>query len=209
MFAEPHALGFDPTMALVCGPDGQRDYDITIRSQHGEDVVYRTCGVLFDAGSDHLVGRGTRVWKAARIDPSSGKVGSETVVLKDSWVDTPREREGDILARIRRSASPKDKTALDGFLLTVLEFGDVIIAGQPDCTRVPPKNQDHPPEPQTGTKRRRAQAAKPERRHCQQVHHRIVYRELGTPLRDETSMVTVFNALADVCRGEYSMPRQA
>ena len=92
MFAEPHALGFDPTMTLVCGPDGQRDYDITIRSQHGEDVVYRTSGVLFDAGSDHLVGRGTRVWKAARIDPSSCEVGLETVVLKDSWVDTPRER---------------------------------------------------------------------------------------------------------------------
>ena len=90
MFAEPHALGFDPTMTLVCGPDGQRDYDIAIRSQHGKDVVYRTCGVLFDAGFDHLVGRGTRVWKAARIDPSSGKRSGKVADCARRYLDSCR-----------------------------------------------------------------------------------------------------------------------
>ena len=84
-------MGFDPTVTLFRHPSGETSFDIVVRSAHEEDAVYRTNATLFDAGHDQLLGRGTRVWKAARLDKDSGQSTAKTVVLKDSWVDADRK----------------------------------------------------------------------------------------------------------------------
>ena len=112
-------------------------YDVVVHSQAGEEHVYRTLRVLFDGGSDHVIGKGTRVWVALRVDPVSGDTIGDPVVLKDSWVGRHREREGNILDRIRESTSSLDTTEqsrLEGALVTILDHGDVRIAGESDCT---------------------------------------------------------------------------
>ena len=136
LLAEQHELGYDPTM-VVLPPDsaGRTQYDIVVRSGRDGKHIYRTIDVVFDAGSDRLLSRGTRVWKAIRV--VDGVPNGEPVILKDAWVSTGRQREGDIDARIRRSATvlpEDDRTCLENMLLTILDHGDVVVAGVPDRT---------------------------------------------------------------------------
>ena len=186
MYAEPHALGFDPTMVPSQAPDGSVQYDISVPSSSGEVHVYRTIGVLYDGGLGALCGRGTRVWKARRLDEAGEMVG-DPVALKDSWVDQHREREGDVSSRIRQSSvslEREDFDLLNEMLLTVLDHGDVLVSGRPDCTRSLPTDNKSGIRPL-------------------QVHYRIVYAEVGTPLREERSLHAVYQALTDVCGGTY------
>ena len=182
MYAEPSALGFDPTMTSSQAPDGSVRYDISVPSPSGEVHVYRTTGVLYDGGFGALRGRGTRVWKARRLNEVGELVGAP-VALKDSWVDWHREREGDISSRIRESSASlerEDFELLNEMLLTILDHGDVLISGRPDCTRSLPPDKKSKVD-------------------SLQVHYRIVYAEVGTPLREETSLHVIYQALTDIC----------
>ena len=193
-YAEHHALGFDPTITLVKSPEGRTQYDITVCSGTSEWRVFRTVDVLFDAGSHCVVGRGTRVWKVREVDSATGDMVGEPLVLKDAWVDKHREREGNINARIRESASTlsaADRAQLDKILLTVLCHGDVVVAGAPDRTIATLDARS--PTAEHGT------AAPSDR---DQAHYRIVFREVCIPLSEELALSTVFGALADVCEGE-------
>ena len=165
------------------GSDGSIQYDVCVPSCDGPHV-YRTTDILYDGGFGTLAGRGTRVWKARRLD-AAGEMTGEPVALKDAWVDRHREREGDISARIRQSSSvlePEDHELLNNMLLTVLDHGDVYISGLPDRTRLLP-------------------TVVPQNEFSGQVHYRIVCAEVGIPLREETSLHAVYQALVDVCGG--------
>ena len=198
-------LGFDPSMVPIRAKDGSLQYDITVHSSQGTHQVYRTIGVLFDGGSKVLLGRGTRVWEAMRLDDSGQAIG-ESVALKDCWVDSFREREGDITTRIRQSATTlddEDRTKLGEMLLEIVGHGDVHVGGNPDRTQRSPTGPhicsspscDHPAPADDD----------PECDDKDQVHYRIVYAEVGQPLQDETSLLAIYKALMDACAGMCSV----
>ena len=66
-------------------------YEVTVRAPTGEETCYRTIKLLSAAATAHLLGKGTRVWKAVRL--VDGEPTGDPVVLKDSWVDEDRRRE--------------------------------------------------------------------------------------------------------------------
>ena len=66
-FAQPDALGFDPTIIPVKESDGTLQYDITIGSGGPKQETYRTLSLLWGADTNRVVGHGTRVWKARRV----------------------------------------------------------------------------------------------------------------------------------------------
>ena len=114
--------------------------DIDVRVADGTYQTYRTKQLLSDAGGVYLQGRGTRVWTAVRLE--NGSETGELVALKDSWVDEYREREGSLNHRIRRAAVlQEDRDKLDDSIVRVALYGDVYVAGVPDCTRMVPDSE--------------------------------------------------------------------
>lgn len=186
IFAKPHELGYDPTMMKIRDDDGDIQYEIMVRSESGEEHRYRTVEVLSAPGEAYLIGRGTQVWKAMRVE--DGQETGESIALKDAWVDDHREREGIIESRIRSDASSSDQGAiLENRLVHVVCHGDVFVESVQDCTRLISPGDS----PGVGSG--------PSSKH--QVHYRIVYREIGTSLYEETSLAKVFRALGDVADG--------
>ena len=192
-------LGFDPTIERRTFTDDHGVYDILIRDKDGKSQVFRTLDILYD-GSDQILGRGTRVWRAQRVD--SGVLIGDPVALKDSWVDDHREREGDIDIRIRQSAlllDDEDRERLVNSLLTVVCHGDVVIEGCRDHTR--PIPTDRAPRRISKIPLHHPGSRIPPSPSLQ-THYRIAFQEVGKPLRDETSLGDIFKAIVDVCAGK-------
>ena len=195
-------LGFDPTITRLLEVDGREQYDILLPCKNGAVQVFRTLDVLYD-GSDQILGRGTRVWKAQRV--VSDELVGEPVALKDSWVDDYREREGSIDARIRQAAfslKKEDRDRLERCLLTVIGYGDVTIGDHPDRTL--PVPADRLVRKTSCSTLHRETSCIPVAPSTLLTHHRIAYREIGKPLRTETSLGDVFKAIVDVCGGMFS-----
>ena len=199
LFARPHELGFDPTMTPVPQPDGTLQYDIVVRSADGEKQVYRTQELLSISRIDYPVGKGTRVWKAVKLE--NGAERGEPVALKDSWVDEHRTREGYTIASINKSAVEDELTeAIKTALLTVETHGDVVVEGLLDRTRPFPTEDastNSPAEASTSS----SSCASPH--HTESlVHYRIVFKEVCEPLAEESSISRIFRALVDICKGK-------
>ena len=178
--------------------DGQPQYDIVVRTQNESTSVYRTNTVLSDRGGASLLGRGTRVWAARKVE--HGQELGEVVALKDCWVDGHREREGSLNLRIRASGVTQAASScdeLDGALVKVSTFGDVYVAGMQDCTRLIPHGTK--PQPRlissslTGPKQAELLV---------QVHTRIIYSDVGRPLTHVASLSFFFASLAKAVEGE-------
>ena len=94
---------------------------------HGETVtkVYKTIAIISDMSSN-LRGRTTRVYEAYDVENPNSKV-----VIKDSWVNANRPKEGDTLSEILDDASDDEKA----MFLTVLIHGVVTINGREDLTQ--------------------------------------------------------------------------
>ncbi|KJA13397.1 hypothetical protein HYPSUDRAFT_92767 [Hypholoma sublateritium FD-334 SS-4] len=122
-------LGFDPNMELI-QHQGQWNYRITITgpdsSGNSETKTYETTGLL--SSRPHKIrGRATRIYEAYDVeDPER-----EPIVVKDSWVEAKRPREGDTLCNVLEGATAEERS----FFLTMLQHGVVDILGRPDCTR--------------------------------------------------------------------------
>ena len=105
------------------------NYKITVKGKdnHGHIVtkVYRTIDIIADLSSN-LRGRATRVYEAYEVGNPDSKV-----VIKDSWVDVSRTKEGDTLSEILDGASDDEKS----MFLTVLVHGVVEIGGREDTTQ--------------------------------------------------------------------------
>lgn len=182
-------------MTLLKQEDRTARYDILVRSETGEEQLYRTLELLHDQAAEYLLGRGTRVWKAMKIE--HGEEVGEPVALKDAWVDHFREREGDIDTRIRNSVVHGSQSeALSLGLLTIVSHGDVLVAGAQDSTRSLPVDRTIAgDDPVAGGSKNSCPPY--------QVHYRLVYKEVGTPLHSVTSLSTAFRALRDVTRSAY------
>jgi Fungal protein kinase len=87
--------------------------------------VYKTIDIIADMSSN-LRGRATHVYEAYDVENPGSKV-----VIKDSWVDSNRPKEGDTLSEILDDASDDEKA----MFLTVLIHGVVTIDGREDLTR--------------------------------------------------------------------------
>ena len=184
---------------------GTTHYDIVVRSPNGTEEVYRTQQLLAGSGHYYPMSRGTRVWKAIKLE--SGKEVGTPVALKDAWVDVNRAREGATSASVLEYAvSDAHQTALHDSLLTVLTHGDVFVAGVRDCTRPLPTGEetayDAVPSCPESPEVRRMLSWRSAR--VQQVHYRVVHEQIGVPLGEFTSLKTVFGALRDACGGSSS-----
>ncbi|THG93529.1 hypothetical protein EW026_g7729, partial [Hermanssonia centrifuga] len=169
--------------------------EIVVQSENDGEELYRTINLLSDIGSADLIGRGTRVWKAVKV--VNGEEFGEPVALKDSWVDYNRQREGAIHDRIRESIIAIGQAELfTQYFLTVECYGDVLVLDEQDRTRLP---QDHSV---SSSPELAATSLSVHTSEYHQVHHRIVFKEVGLPLSKVTSLLEVFNALGDVVDGK-------
>lgn len=224
MYASPSGLGWDTTMRCVTNgaevDDGSTRYDIDVRSSDGTTTTYRTIRLLSDTGSEYLRGKGTRVWLVRKME--DGVECGEPVVLKDSWVDSNLQMEGDNLNAIRNcETDPPTGDLLDKYLLTVSCHGKVYVDGKLDHTlchlsgpdalhtrlRFRLQTSSHPPGA-------RIQALG-HHRHGQLIshslgkmpiyrahdHYRIVYSEVCEPLNTLTHLSDVFGVLSQAVKG--------
>lgn len=119
-------------MKLVNSSQEGPQYEIKVREPPQTECVYRTVGVLSHVGADSLIGRGTRVWKARKLDEYGSPSGPECA-LKDVWVRSDRPIEHKVIADIKK-AQPEYRE----HFLTVLEAGFVLVGqsnSQPDNTK--------------------------------------------------------------------------
>ena len=169
-------------------------YDISVRSPDGHLTVYRTLDIIADRGAKNLRSKGTRVWKAVRLD--DGVPVGEPVALKDCWVET-EGREADIIAKLLQSPLFVAMPDYARFFLTTDSHGDVFIDGKPETTAICSRmNKKQPPG-----------YIKPDDELTELVpmfhffHYRIAFKEIGESLNLCTSLATVFSVLADASIG--------
>jgi len=136
-FASRTALGYDPTIERVGQLDSKAVYHIKVpveRESLRDDApkfrLFETESLLSDAGAEAFRGRGTRVWTVREV--VNGKPAGPLMVLKDSFVNKDRPREGDTTRKIVGALPEGDERRLH--FLTVVVDGDVVIDGRPDTT---------------------------------------------------------------------------
>ena len=107
-------------------------YDIELSSQMPDGLmrtrVYETTRIICDSANS-MRGRATRVYEASVKDLEDASI-TRTVVVKDSWIDVGRSKEGDTLAALLESATLEEKE----LFLTVIQHGVVRVNGQDDST---------------------------------------------------------------------------
>lgn len=208
-------IGLDPTIRPL--KNTQR-YDIVLRANNGDVRTYRTLKTLASRPPEILFGRATRVWTALRVE--DGKEVGEPVVLKDAWVDLDRAQEGSILEKVRAAVRlAEDAQPSEDFFPTVDCHGDVIFNEGTSNTldhtrcfeesgaRIGPSASSREQLLQSlavSATSSNGQSSDTESRAAKcLVHYRIVFQEVCTTLCDETSLPTIFGALARVTLGKH------
>ena len=114
--------------------NGAWHYDITVITRNSDGTentqVYETYKVICDA-ANNIRGRATRVYEAHIADPEKKHILSRRAVIKDSWVDVGRTKEGDTLFELLQGATSEER----GLFLSVLQHGVVQIDGCDDTTQ--------------------------------------------------------------------------
>ena len=111
MYASQHSdLGYDPTMTPAPPSNGFPQYDITVHTEDGKDHVYRTIHKVGGRGECILLGSGTWIWEAVRL--IDGKQVGEPVLLKDTWVNYHRPREGTTYADLWAAATTAEQRTI-------------------------------------------------------------------------------------------------
>ncbi|KAF7799147.1 hypothetical protein EIP86_010378 [Pleurotus ostreatoroseus] len=196
LYAEPHQLGWDPTMTLL--PDGH-NFDIMVTSGK-EARTYRTKEILSDRGSRELLGKASRVWKAVRME--DGEETGPVVVLKDCWPKLCDPREGEIIRCIRKILlDQRESKSIESLFLNVEWDGDTLIRTDvafPDSTLIVNANSA-----QRSTNRKEAAGISAESR---LVHYRVVISPVSTgSLHGQTSLPTIYKSLSHMTRALRAM----
>ncbi|KAI6004745.1 hypothetical protein EDD15DRAFT_2155510 [Pisolithus albus] len=137
-FANARELGWDPTVQRVC-VGGKIQYDITVCTDEGKNLVYQTTKIISDFRATALRGHGTRVFEA-RLKSQDRKLvkDAELVVLKDSWHECDGDREDriheQIFADLRKKQGIEQEAEARKYFLTVLAAGNVMVDGKIDGT---------------------------------------------------------------------------
>ncbi|KDQ61422.1 hypothetical protein JAAARDRAFT_54793 [Jaapia argillacea MUCL 33604] len=128
------SMGWDPTIIRHV-TDNRTYFDITVHSQ-GKAMQFRSSKFLSNLGAGAIRGRGTRVFRARRLNDEGKEVGEE-VALRDVWVDVDRLREADIYQRLQTDVEALGPDSLKEFqrlFLTIVTHGDVLIDNVADRT---------------------------------------------------------------------------
>ncbi|KAJ3552851.1 hypothetical protein NM688_g3934 [Phlebia brevispora] len=225
MFAEPVDLGWDPTIQRVRVNKEYR-FRITVQLEDGQKRFFETISQLSTEKADALRGRGTRVWKSTEVTRTGRRMNKPPVVLKDTWIDDDRQREGYIIEQIRNVENEEHRVTLQEMLLTVECHGDVLIHDQHDTTRRAPDDasderflleQPRPNAQELKVKADQIRATNgsayrsPDRRpkaipsYHKKTHYRIVFKEVGKTLQSEKSLVQVYDSLSQVAHGLHAL----
>lgn len=88
-------------------------YDTTVHIAESKNVVWRTTSLLNGDHAVTLLGRATRIWEVHKVLDSAADP-EQSGVLKDSWMDADRSREGRIVKEIKTSPtfSEEDRALL-------------------------------------------------------------------------------------------------
>lgn len=206
IYAEPHELGWDPTMTPL---DDGINYDIRLDGFNGSTRTYRTLELMSGLGLSDVRRGGTRVWKAIQLE--DGERHGEPVVLKDAWVDAGRTAEGFILESIRNTdRDPNIREYFDTSFPTPLFHGDVFLdlaRTNLDYTRsLWPEHDDQIMDSQTLIRLRSRNVPEDHDESAGKhplrlkVHYRIILKEIGRSFSREQDPVIIFNQIA---RGAY------
>lgn len=214
MYAEPHQLGFDPTVRPVANDEGQ--YDIDMHLADGSKT-FRTRRLLSQKST--VWGNGTCIWEVIQVE--DGRETGEPMILKDVWVYHELDSEGQVAEELfAAERSEPLKPTLDKMLIPVVCHGDVYLDAARrmlDCTHTcwngayvaafsAPALRDRKDILRI-MKLMRAQLPFGGR-YCTEppvrVHYRVVFKDIGTVLVG--SAATVFRAIGDAALGESNAP---
>ena len=213
-------------------PEGDTQYIIDVRRADDTVCQFITVSVISMVGAEDILGRGTRVWEARELLADDSQA-SNTVVIKDYWIDDDRSREGDVHRCILDGAQDEaHRRALEAHLVTIKCHGDVyhhetivgLKEGEPTVTLVPTSTRDFGDaikrknladlldKPRTDA----SEISSPVTDHDEhtplaslpgiKTRNRIVMGQVGESLHRQKSLRTVFSALQDVCMGELHNP---
>ncbi|EKM52665.1 uncharacterized protein PHACADRAFT_261246, partial [Phanerochaete carnosa HHB-10118-sp] len=233
-FAEEHQLGWDPTIKRLPPTPiyPLPRYEITVRDTLRDEVVertYRTKDLIWNYGADAFRGRGTRVWSVVEVD-ADGNEGTDLYILKDSWADVDREREGHINqlihSRVAKQGEELAPEVYDRFFMQVHAFGDVYIGSRVDRTdsfKVDRSGEELPSRgtltvlvrtddegnpqdvklPRRGVPivTRSIRPQEPVLRYSHKVHHRTVFKDAGNDLLEVDTLVDVYCRIEEVLLG--------
>ncbi|GJE89550.1 hypothetical protein PsYK624_056530 [Phanerochaete sordida] len=232
IFTDPSGLGWDPTIRRIETPvdpaEGREcQYEITVHNTvAGQPIRYRTLDILFHAAADGILGRGTRVWSAYRVGTQASP--SNTVAVKDCWVESDGMREGHIMHKIREAVEkdedPDSLQVLEDHLPHILAHGDVLVDDTLDATPRCLSPSDATATSEYLDLARSAEVSvsrddgsnlpsshdslssyvdrfpRNNLRRDPMVHYRLVTQEVGHALRDEKSLRCAFRAIGDITK---------
>lgn len=207
LYSNPTALGWDDSIT-VNGSGETKDLTYTVKV--GERK-FRTFGGQLHNAAGCLMGRNTRVWNVREVLNGRG-LSQATYVIKDTWTDEDRRREGevyDLLDELPLDA--EEKSYLQKVLLTKVCHADVVVDNTLDITldlsdiKDPHDRFDliwgGPIEDPSSFDYQREAMLPPLVSRGRMIHNRIVFKEFGTPLHATDSLVQVFKSLGEVAIG--------
>lgn len=140
LYAPESAMGLEEEMTCIW--DGRKttqpQYIMAVRSGASPHTIkrYQTIRLISGVGAEAIRGRGTRVWEVKEV--KKGKLVGKPRVLKDSWIDSDRPREGVVIKSIFDDAAhlqkAKDRDLLRKSLLKPIIAGDVWVGDDVDST---------------------------------------------------------------------------
>ncbi|KAL5496159.1 hypothetical protein ACEPAH_3076 [Sanghuangporus vaninii] len=126
-FASREELGWDPTVESVRSDSGDREYIIEVNGRK-----YMTQKAIANSKAHALSSSGTRVWEVIDIETR------ESRVLKDTWMESDRETEGEIyrtiLDDVQRKYGIRIRRFVASHLFTPTDDCLVCVKGKTDYT---------------------------------------------------------------------------
>ena len=221
-FADQKSLGFDPT---IQHNRGQFVFTIHPDNDKQSPRRFQTRQLISSSNAGSLLGRGTRVFEAVEIDGNGNPNGSP-VVLKDTWVDSDRTREGNVIALLHTEANCEDRELIENHFLTTICHGDVwteldicddtansLMRGL-DITsdhvslfklQVNPfmRTYESRSGSESSQERSRVRAPHPHLRYTHKTHYRIVFKEKGITIDRVKKLSDVMKLLSETVGGAF------
>jgi hypothetical protein len=149
----------------------------------------------------------------------NGKPTGAHVVLKDTWIDDDRVREGEVLSSLLEGANSEDKELVKQYFLTTITHGDVWMGlGNRDDTanclmrgleidhnlqHTPVFQDTLPSGSQSSWEMSRVQFLHPNRIYEPKTHYRIVFKEICKPIDTISSLPDVLDVLTETVSGAF------
>jgi hypothetical protein len=218
------SLGFDSTIKPDPGNKGRFIITVHPDGEKQNPKRFQTTQILSLFQAEPIRGRGTRVYEAIEMDENGNSTGSH-VVLKDTWIDSDRKREGSVLDSMRAAADGADTQLFDTHFLTKVYHGDVwieldilddtanglmcglnITSGQVSLFELQrrPVQRSEPPSGSEGLRTMSSVKARdPDPRYVLKTHYRVVFKEICIPIYRIKSLPEVITVLSETVSGTF------